>query len=83
MEAARIRGRRRRLQSRDDGLDKLATTTEASAEEYEPEVSTTTMEASKEEAEERTRPSESLQQWRRRYVYRLMVFAMTPAASTL
>ena len=38
----------------------MVTTTEASVEEDEPEVSTTTMEALDEEAEETTRPSERL-----------------------
>ena len=40
-----IRGRRRRLMRRDDGPEELATMTEASAEEDEPEVSTMTTEA--------------------------------------
>ena len=39
----------------------MATTTEASAEEDDPEVSTMTTEASIEEAEDTTRLSESLQ----------------------
>ena len=45
-EAARIWGQRRRLQRRDDGPEELATTAEALVEEDEPEVLTTTMEAS-------------------------------------
>ena len=42
-----IRGRRRR---HDDGSEELAKITEALAEEYEPEVSTTTVEVSYEES---------------------------------
>ena len=50
-QALRIWGIRQRLQRRDDGPEVLATTTEASEEEYNPEVSTTIAEASAEEAE--------------------------------
>ena len=39
-EAAKIWGRRQRLRRYDDGLEELATTTEASAEEDDPEDST-------------------------------------------
>ena len=60
MEAANIWGQRRRLRRRDDGPDKLATTTEASVEEDEPKVLMTTTEALAEEAEEKMRPSERL-----------------------
>ena len=60
-EAARIRGKRRRLRRRDDGPDELATTTEAS--EDKSEESTTTNKVSAEETEEPTRLSERLQ-WR-------------------
>ena len=59
-EEARIWGRRRRLQRRDDGPEELATKTEVSAEEDEPEVSTTTTESLAEESKETTRPSERL-----------------------
>ena len=54
---------------RDAEPEKLATTSEALAEEDELKVSTTATEASIEEAEDTTRPSERLQQWRRRCVY--------------
>ena len=59
-EAARIWGQRQRLRRRDDGPDELATTTEASSEEYAPEELTTTTEASEEEAEETTRLNKRL-----------------------
>ena len=45
-EASRIQGQQRRMRRRDDGLEELATTTEALSEEDEPEVSTTSTEAS-------------------------------------
>ena len=47
-EASGIWGRRQRLRRRYDRPEELATTTGALAEEDEPEVSTTTMEASAE-----------------------------------
>ena len=56
-----IRGQRRWLLHRDEGPYEMATTTEASAEEYKSEVSTMTTEASIEEAEDTTRLSEYLQ----------------------
>ena len=55
-----IQGRRRRLRRRDDRPGEFATTTETSTEEYDPEVSMTTTEASDEELGEKTRPSERL-----------------------
>ena len=64
-----IHRRKRRLQRRDDGPDEFSTMTEESEEEDDPEDLTTTTEASAEETEEMTRPSERLQQWRRRCVY--------------
>ena len=48
-EGYEIQGRRQRLLRRDEGPEKLATTTGASAEEEDPEVSKTTTEASNEE----------------------------------
>ena len=48
-EAARIRGKQRRLWRRNDGPEELATATEVLEEEYEPEDSTTTTESSAEE----------------------------------
>ena len=60
MEAANIWGQQRRLQRRDDGPDKLATTTEASAEEDALKVLMTKTEVLEEEAEEKMRPSERL-----------------------
>ena len=68
-EAERIWGRRRRLWRRDDGPKELATTTEASTEEYDPKVSTTITEVSAEEAEEMTRLRERLRLRRRQRVY--------------
>ena len=59
-DASRIQGRQRRLRRRNDWTGELATTAEASTEEYDPEVSTTATEASAEEAEEKTRLSERL-----------------------
>ena len=56
-EASRIQGRQQRPRHRDDGPEELATTTEASAEEDEPGVSTTRTEAPAEEVEETTRLS--------------------------
>ena len=50
-------------------------------EEDESEVSTTTSEASIEEEEDTTRPSENLGRQRRRYVYGIRVLSMTAAAS--
>ena len=55
--------------------------TDTSEEEDEPEVSMKTMEASIEEAEDTMRPSECLQQRRRRYVYGLRLLTTTTAAS--
>ena len=55
----------------------MATTTEALAEEDEPEESTTTAEALAEEAEETMRLSEYLQWKRWRCVYRPREFTMT------
>ena len=52
---------------------------EESAEEDEPQVSTTTTEASAEKAEDTTRPSERLRQRRLPRVYRLRLL-MTAAA---
>ena len=49
-EAERIMGRQLRLQRPNDRPDELATITEASAEEENPEVSTMTMQESAEEA---------------------------------
>ena len=80
-EAASIWGRRQMLQRRDDRTEKLATTTEASAEEDEPGVLTTTMYASVEEAEETKCMSERLQCQRRHCVYRLRVLTTTTALS--
>ena len=54
---------------------------EVSAEEYEPKVSRTTTEASDEESEEITRPSELLRQRKRGCVYGLRVLTMTTATS--
>ena len=81
-EGSEIQGRRQRLRRRDDGPDELATTTKASTEEYEPKVSTTRTEASIEEAEEITRPSERLQRRRRQCVYRLRELMTTTTLST-
>ena len=50
MEAARIIGRQQRLRRRDDRPHELVTTTEALAEEYDPEDFTMIMEASAKEA---------------------------------
>ena len=50
-EAARIWGRRRRLRRHNDGPDELTTMTEASVDEYEPKLLTTTMDSLTEEAE--------------------------------
>ena len=61
----RVQGQQYRLRRCDDGPEELATMPEALAEEDEPEVSTTTTEASDEEAEESMRPSEYLQRRRR------------------
>ena len=55
--------------------------TEVSAEEDEPEVLTTIAEASIEEAEDTTRPSERLRQRRRQYVHGLRLLIMTVVAS--
>ena len=63
-KAMRIKGRRPRLRRCNDWTAELATTTKELAEEDEPEVLTTTMEASDEEAKYKTRPSEHLQRWR-------------------
>ena len=60
MEAARIWERQRRLQSCDNGPDKLETPAEASAEEDDPEDSTATIYVLAEETEETTRLSERL-----------------------
>ena len=49
-KAARIQGQLRMLWSRDGRPEELETTTEASAEEDEPEYSTKTIEASAAEA---------------------------------
>ena len=56
--------------------------TEASAEDHDPKVSTTTTEASTEEAADTTLPSERLQRRRRWCVYGLRVLMMTTALST-
>ena len=53
--AARIWGQRQRLRRRDDRPEELATTTKSLEDEYDPKVSTTTTDASAEEAEETTR----------------------------
>ena len=80
-EGSEIRGQRRRLLHSNDGPEELETTTEASEEEYKPEVSMTTTEASIKEAEDKTRPSERLQQRRRRCIYGIRVLTTTTTAS--
>ena len=80
-EGLDIWGRRRRLQRCDDGPEELATTTEASAEEDDPEVSTMTTYASDEELEETKSPSELLRWQRRRCVYGLRVLTTMTASS--
>ena len=75
-EAERIWGQQRRLQRCDDGPKELATTTEALAEEDEPEVSMTKTEASIKDSEDTMRPSERLQRWSCRCVYGLRVLAI-------
>ena len=64
----------------DDGPEELATTAEASSEENDPEVSTTKTEASIEEGEDPTCPSERVRRRRRRCVYGLRVLTTTTAA---
>ena len=59
-EGSDIRGRRQRIRRRNNRPEGLATMTEASAEEDDPEVSTTTTEEPIEEAEDITRLSEHL-----------------------
>ena len=59
-EGSETQGRRRRLRRRNNRPGELATMTEASAEEDEPEASTTKTEALAEEVEETMRLSESL-----------------------
>ena len=77
-KAAMIRGQQRRLQSRNDGPEELATTTEASIEKDNPEDSTTTAEALAEEAEETTRLRERLRRriWKCVYGPRELTTAM-------
>ena len=55
-----IQGQQRRLWRCDNRPEELATTMEDLAEENDPEVLTATTQASAEEAEETTRPSECL-----------------------
>ena len=81
IEEAMIRGRRRRLWRCDDRPEELATTTQALAEKYEPDVLTMTTEASIEEAEYTTRPSERLRRQRRLCIYGLRVLTTTTASS--
>ena len=59
-EGSDIRGRHWWMLHHNDGPDKLATMTEALAEEDYPEFLTATTEASFEEAEDTTRPGEHL-----------------------
>ena len=79
-KVSEVQGQLRRLRSRDDRPEELKTTAEALAEEYEPEVSTKTTEASAEEAEETTRPSERLQRRRRQCVYGLRGLTTPPSS---
>ena len=80
-EGSEIRGQRWRLLRRNDGPEELSTTTDALADEDEPEFSTTTMDASIEKAKYTMRLSERIQRRRRRCVYRIRVLATTMAAS--
>ena len=80
-EVSEIRGRRRRLLRRNGRLEGLATTMEAWEEEDEPEVSTTTTEASIEEAEDTTCLSEHFRRQRCQCVYRPTVLTTTTMAS--
>ena len=79
-KGSEIQGRRRRMIFRDDSPEELVTMTEASEEEDELEVSTTTTDASIDYAEDTTRPIERLQRRRRRCVYGLRVLTTTTAA---
>ena len=67
-EVSEIWGQRRRLWRRNGEPEELETTTEALSEEDYPEVLTTRMQASAEESEKTTHPSERLQRRRRQYV---------------
>ena len=81
-EGLEIQGQRRRLLCRNGGPEELATTTEVSEEEYKTKVSTKTTEASIEEAEDTTHPSERLRRRRHWCVYRQPeVLTTTPEAS--
>ena len=60
----------------DDGGCRIATA-EASAEEDETEVSTTIIEVSIEEVEDKMRPSERLQRRRRQCIYGIRVLTTT------
>ena len=80
-ETAKIRGQQRRLWRRDNKPEELAKSAEALAEEYEPKDWMAMTEASVEEAEETTRPSERLQRRRRRCVYGPRELTTTTAAS--
>ena len=77
-----IWGQQRRLRRRDYGPEELATMTEASTEEDEAEVLTTTLEASDDKAKETTLLSEHLQRRMRRCVYGIRVLMTTAAQST-
>ena len=81
MEAARIWGQRRSLRRCNDGTEELVNIMEALAEEDEPEVSTMATEASSEESENTTRPSEHLRWRRRRCVYGIRVSTTMTTAS--
>ena len=80
-EVLEIRRQQQRLWHLYDGLEEFSTTMEASEEEYDPEVSTTTTEALAKESEETTRPSEHLRRRKRRCVYGLRAFTTTAVAS--
>ena len=80
-EAANIWGQQQRLRRCDDGPEKLATMAEALTEEDETEESTAKTEASEEEGEETTRPSECIQRRMRRCVYGPSELTTTTAES--
>ena len=80
-EVSEIRRRGQRLLRHNYGPEELATTMEASAAEDDTKVSTTTPEASIEEAEYAMRLSERLRRRRRRCVYGLRVLTTTTEAS--
>ena len=69
------------MRCRDDGHEELETTMEALEEEDELKVWMTIVEASMEEAEETTRPSERLQHKSWWCVYGIRVLTKTTAAS--